>query len=348
MGMNISDFFDMDVLIQILTDWSTATGIGIIAVDEKGEYMMDPIGWKDFCMKYTRGTKEGLRRCVKCDQEGQGVYFCHAGLIDFTADIKIGDHFIGKLVGGQVLPQPPDEEHFRNLAVELGIDPDEYIEALQDITVRTEEEIRASAKLLDEVVNIVVNSQYVRKKEEDLILIFDQEIDKASDLIREINGKSCELDKIEGRQRILGLNASIEAARAGEAGRGFAVVASEIGDLAQQTSDALNQSSAIIERSAETIQQGLDMAMQTAQSFKEIQDVTDQYEVISAQLAEIVKAQTDAVTEVNEQLDSLKDIASQNQNLAEETDKMATNFLVQSEELKDFVSQVKLRDHGNA
>ena len=25
MGMNISDFFDMDVLIQILTDWSTAT-----------------------------------------------------------------------------------------------------------------------------------------------------------------------------------------------------------------------------------------------------------------------------------------------------------------------------------
>ena len=103
-----------------------------------------------------------------------------------------------------------------------------------------------------------------------------------------------------------------------------------------------------MERSAETIQQGLDMAMQTAQSFKEIQDVTDQYEVISAQLAEIVKAQTDAVTEVNEQLNSLKDIASQNQNLAEETDKMATNFLVQSEELKDFVSQVKLRDHGNA
>lgn len=241
MGMNISDFFDMDVLIQILTDWSTATGIGIIAVDEKGEYMMDPIGQKDFCMKYTRGTKEGLRRCVKCDQEGQGVYFCHAGLIDFTADIKIGDHFIGKLVGGQVLPQPPDEEHFRNLAVELGIDPDEYIEALQDITVRTEEEIRASAKLLDEVVNIVVNSQYVRKKDEDLILIFDQEIDKASDLIREINGKSCELDKIEGRQRILGLNASIEAARAGEFGKGFSVVAKEVGDLAT-SSGTINKS----------------------------------------------------------------------------------------------------------
>lgn len=166
--------------------------------------------------------------------------------------------------------------------------------------------------------------------------------------MEEITSISQLIANISKQTGLLSLNASIEAARAGEAGRGFAVVASEIGDLAQQTSDALNQSSAIIERSAETIQQGLDMAMQTAQSFKEIQDVTDQYEVISAQLAEIVKAQTDAVTEVNEQLDSLKDIASQNQNLAEETDKMATNFLVQSEELKDFVSQVKLRDHGNA
>lgn len=239
--MKISDFFDMDLLIEILTEWSKATGIGIIAVDENGEYMMDPIGWKDFCMKYTRGTKEGLRRCVKCDQEGQGVYFCHAGLIDFTADIKIGDHFIGKLVGGQVLPEPPDEEHFRNLAVELGIDPDEYIEALQEITVRTEEEIRASAKLLEEVVNIVVNSQYVKKKDDDLLLVFDEGIDKAAVLIQEINNKSSELDKIEGRQRILGLNASIEAARAGEFGKGFSVVAKEVGDLAT-SSGTINKS----------------------------------------------------------------------------------------------------------
>ena len=73
--MNISDFFDMDLLIEILTDWSAATGIGIIAVDENGEYMMDPIGWKDFCMKYTRGTKEGhiLRQSVlKECQERRG------------------------------------------------------------------------------------------------------------------------------------------------------------------------------------------------------------------------------------------------------------------------------------
>ncbi len=239
--MKISDFFDMDVLIEVLTDWSKATGIGIIAVDENGEYMMDPIGWKDFCMKYTRGTKEGLRRCVKCDQEGQGVYYCHAGLIDFTADIKVGDQFVGKLVGGQVLPKQPDEEHFRKLAEELGIDPEEYLEALKDITVRTEDEIRAAASLLEKVVNVIVNSQYVKKKDDDILAVFDEDIDKAATLINEINEKSCELDKIEGRQRILGLNASIEAARAGEFGKGFSVVAKEVGDLAT-SSGTINRS----------------------------------------------------------------------------------------------------------
>ncbi|MBR6380814.1 MAG: hypothetical protein IKS07_03945, partial [Lachnospiraceae bacterium] len=46
---------------------------------------------------------------------------------------------------------------------------------------------------------------------------------------------------------LLALNASIEAARAGEAGRGFAVVASEIGSLANQTTGATENITALIE-----------------------------------------------------------------------------------------------------
>ncbi len=239
--MSIRDVVNLERLNDILKDWSLATGMATIAMDDEGKYISGEIGFTDFCMKYTRGSSEGARRCEKCDREEKGVYFCHAGLMDFSIDIVVEGNVVGKIIGGQILPNEPDEEKFRNIASQLGINPDDYIEALRKIPVRSEESIRASAALLGEMVNTIVNFEYRNYTDKNIQEALNKNLDKTVSLVTEINNKSKELDKIESKQRILALNASIEAARAGEAGKGFAVVAQEVGKLAG-TSGEINAS----------------------------------------------------------------------------------------------------------
>lgn len=111
--MNIRDFMDLQKLQDIQDSFSNATGLAAIAVDNDGEYITEGSNFTDFCMKYTRGSELGNKRCIKCDNENHGTYFCHSGLMDFSIDIMVGDEKVGSVIGGQVLPSPPDEEEFR-------------------------------------------------------------------------------------------------------------------------------------------------------------------------------------------------------------------------------------------
>ena len=80
--MRIQDFTDMDKFHEIMKNWARATGLATVAVDMDGNYISDCFNFTDFCVKYTRESAEGKRRCEKCDREGTGVYHCHAGLIE--------------------------------------------------------------------------------------------------------------------------------------------------------------------------------------------------------------------------------------------------------------------------
>ena len=231
--MELKEFMDISKLQKIQDNFSNATGLAAIAVGNDGQYLTEGSNFTDFCMKYTRGSKEGNRRCVKCDNEGSGTYFCHAGLMDFSVDIKVGDEKVGAIIGGQILPEAPDEEAFRKTARELGIDEDKYIKALKKVNVKTREQIDASANLLGDVINMFVRASYVNRKNENLVGELKGGITKAAEQIEEATDKTKEIDGYSKRQQILALNASIEAARAGDQGKGFAVVATEVQKLAR-------------------------------------------------------------------------------------------------------------------
>lgn len=234
--MEIREFADMDKFEDIMNNWAKATGLATVAVGADGKYISGCYNFTDFCIKLTRGSKEGCRRCEKCDREGKGVYHCHAGLIDFGIDLVVEGQKVGSVIGGQVLPEQPDEEKFRKLARELGINEDKYIEALKKVNVRTEEAIDASAMLLGQVLNDFINAEYSRKINGSIIGSLTDGVNEANHLVEEIKKKTGELRSIQSKQKILALNASIEAARAGELGAGFSVVATEVGKLSEKSS----------------------------------------------------------------------------------------------------------------
>ncbi len=239
--MEVSNFISLELLQNIQDNFSDATGLAAIAVDADGNYITNGSNFTDFCMKYTRGSSKGLERCVKCDNECSGTYFCHAGLMDFSVDLIFGDKKIGKMIGGQVLPESPDTAKFSKIAEELNIPTKEYLDALKKVPVRSEKSIRSSAELLGSVVNTILNFEYEKGKNVEAIHILNDEISNANALIEDMNLKSKELDKVENKQKMLSLNASIESARAGDAGRGFSIVANEFGLLAAH-SGSINKS----------------------------------------------------------------------------------------------------------
>lgn len=74
----------------------------------------------------------------------------------------------------------------------------------------------------------------------------DEQIRNTNQSVINISDSSKLISGIAGQTNLLALNASIEAARAGEAGRGFAVVAEEIGDLASQSAQTAREINDII------------------------------------------------------------------------------------------------------
>ena len=275
-NIKLTDVIDISYLQALQDSFSDATGMAAISIDADGNSVTQPSNFHDFCMKYTRGSSEGLRRCLNCDKQGgdesqatgnPAVYSCHAGLTDFAVPITVNGEHIGSIIGGQVLSRQPNEEAIRQVAKNIGVDPDAYVESVKKIPILSERQIRSAANLLGLIANKVceqANVNYVLASEHKLIQdkvesIKDtlkafyedsemlnesqneliSEIDKITKLLKEINNVAKLVSSISDETQMISFNASIEAARAGEQGKSFTIIAGEIRELSEQSKNTV-------------------------------------------------------------------------------------------------------------
>ena len=138
------------------------------------------------------------------------------------------------------------------------------------------------------------------------VKIKSDEAISASQAVNKINELTGTIMAISSQTSLLALNASIEAARAGEAGRGFAVVATEIGNLATQTSEAVQSIGGIVEEVNNAVGQMSDCLTQTT-SFLETNVLSDYQEFgkVSVQYREDANTFGNSMNDIRHSVGSL-------------------------------------------
>ena len=169
----ITDLIDADVLQKIQDSFAGITNIATLTVDVNGKMVTRGSNLADFCMKYTRNSSEGSRRCEECYRrgaqqaflEGRAISFvCHNGLVDFAAPIHANGKFIGAVIGGQILTDEPDILKIRDKAEELGIDPLRYVQAIQKVNIVDRDSIDKAIHFLYILSNVLSELAYSNRR----------------------------------------------------------------------------------------------------------------------------------------------------------------------------------------
>jgi len=173
------------------------------------------------------------------------------------------------------------------------------------------------------------------------------------DLSKKVSGIITTINNISDQTNLLALNATIEAARAGEHGKGFSVVADEVRKLSEQTSSESNEITVVVnemvqqigkavvsmQQGKKAVDNGLDVAMETDQSFISIMNAVEQIGKDVAQIVDITQdevASSDQILKLIDGVASITEMTAANSQevaaAAEEQTSISQNMAASSEE----------------
>ena len=207
-----------------------------------------------------------------------------------------------------------------------------------------------SGQVEDSAKSAITASQMSQETADELA-VGKQQMSRMVQAMEDINTASAEIGKIIAtieniafQTNILALNAAVEAARAGTAGKGFAVVADEVRNLASKSAEASQSTAALIENSIRSVQEGSQIAAETAQSLDKIVESSSHSITLIQQISEAAQTEAVALSQVTEGINQISAVVQMNTATAEESAATSEELSSQAQILKGLVEQFRLLD----
>jgi PAS domain S-box-containing protein len=167
----ITDLVDIEELRRIFERFTKATGFTIGFLDYPGLNVLIATGWRDICTRFHRKCPASMANCTQSNrflmdqltEPGKLVVDqCENGLVDCAFPIIIKGTHIASLATGQLLIDTPDRGRFQKQARQFGFDEKAYMQALDDVPVLSEDQLRSMTQFLGEMALVLSQLGYAR------------------------------------------------------------------------------------------------------------------------------------------------------------------------------------------
>ncbi len=201
---------------------------------------------------------------------------------------------------------------------------------------------RQAAAIATEAMEAAQNGGAIAGQAVDAMSRIESASTKIADIIRVI-------DDIAFQTNLLALNAAVEAARAGDAGKGFAVVASEVRTLAQRSSSAAKDISALISSSNTEVGEGVKLVRQAGEALEQILTASRKVASTIAEISAASGEQASGIDEMSQAVAHLDEMTQQNAALSEQSAASAGSLSGRIAQLNDLVAAFRTEpDHGRS
>ena len=160
---------------------------------------------------------------------------------------------------------------------------------------------------------------------------------------REIGKIIATIENIAFQTNILALNAAVEAARAGTAGKGFAVVSSEVRSLATQSDQAAKATKELIENSVQAAERGSRIVGEVSQTLNQTLELVMQSNKEIRVIAEAVEREATSIAQVTDGISQISSVVQTNSASSEESAAVSNELFDQVKILQEQTRRFRLK-----